>query len=132
MTNPGRGDLRRERPLAAGGFIDRVSIAAALGLGANGVQMGTRMVSASESPVHENWKRAIVEAQEADTGFLNRFQALGLRALRTEKTTRLERRCEANAMMEVRTVRDLYVGGDREASIALRARSRAASTTFGP
>ena len=38
------------------------SMAAAFALGAEGVQLGTRMVSAAESPVHRNWKDAIVAA----------------------------------------------------------------------
>jgi enoyl-[acyl-carrier protein] reductase II len=61
-------------------------MAAAFALGAEGVQMGTRMVSAAESPVHPAWKRAIVDAGETDTVFLNRFSRPGLRALRTERT----------------------------------------------
>jgi enoyl-[acyl-carrier protein] reductase II len=105
--------------IAAGGFVDGSSMTAAFALGAEGVQMGTRMVSAAESPVHENWKQSIIDAKETDTVFLNRFQSPGLRALRTEKTTALERDPDANAMMEFRTVRDLYFGGDMEASIAL-------------
>jgi hypothetical protein len=71
--------------IAAGGVCDGVSMAAAFALGAEGVQMGTRMVSAAESPVHDNWKRAIVAAAETDTVFLNRFSRPGLRALRTQK-----------------------------------------------
>ena len=42
--------------IAAGGFVDGASMAAAFALGAEAVQMGTRMVSAAESPVHSNWK----------------------------------------------------------------------------
>ena len=49
--------------IAAGGFVDGASMAAAFALGAEAVQMGTRMVSAAESPVHENWKSAIVSAR---------------------------------------------------------------------
>ncbi|MEE8041466.1 MAG: nitronate monooxygenase, partial [Pseudomonadales bacterium] len=75
--------------IAAGGFVDGASMAAAFALGAEGVQLGTRMVSSAESPVHQNWKRAIVGAAETDTVFLNRFHSPGLRALRTERTTRL-------------------------------------------
>ena len=52
-------------------------MAAAFALGAEGVQMGTRMVSAAESPVHDNWKQAIVDAAETDTVFLNRFTPPG-------------------------------------------------------
>ncbi len=105
--------------IAAGGFVDGASMAAAFALGAEGVQMGTRMVSAAESPVHQNWKDAIVEARETDTVFLNRFNSPALRALRTEKTTRLEKDTETNAMAEFGTSKDLYFGGDMEASIAL-------------
>jgi len=104
--------------IAAGGIVDGPSMAAAFALGAEGVQMGTRMVSAAESPVHDGWKQAIVDAAETDTVFLNRFSKPGLRALRTERTTRLEREDNVS-MLEFGTVRDLYFGGDMEASIAL-------------
>ena len=105
--------------VAAGGFVDGRSMAAAFALGAEAVQMGTRMVSAEESPVHANWKRAIIDARETDTVFLNRHTSPALRALRTEKTTRLESDTETNAMTEFGTALDLYFGGDMEASIAL-------------
>ncbi len=105
--------------IAAGGFVDGRSMAAAFALGAEGIQLGTRMVSAAESPVHENWKNAIVGAKETDTVFLNRQHSPALRALRTEKTTRLEQTPEVNAMTEFGTALELYFGGDMEASIAL-------------
>jgi len=105
--------------IAAGGFVDGKSMAAAFALGAEGVQMGTRMVSAAESPVHENWKNAIVNAKETDTVFLNRFHSPALRAIRTEKTTRLEKEVDQNVMGEFGTATDLYFGGDMESSIAL-------------
>jgi enoyl-[acyl-carrier protein] reductase II len=106
--------------IAAGGVVDGRSMAAAFCLGAEGVQMGTRMVSAAESPVHENWKRRILEAKETDTVFLNRFgPGPALRALRTEKTTHYEKEPPENIMGEFRQALDLYFGGDMEASIAL-------------
>jgi len=105
--------------IAAGGLVDGKSMAAAFALGAEGIQLGTRMVSAAESPVHENWKNAIVNAQETDTVFLNRFQSPGLRALRTEKTSALEKNPEINAMAEFGKPQDLYFGGDMEAAIPL-------------
>ena len=104
--------------IAAGGITDGASMAAAFALGAEGVQMGTRMVSALESPVHENWKRAIVDAKETDTVFLNRFSRPALRALRTERTTELER-ADHVGMDQFAKTADLYFGGDMEASIAL-------------
>ncbi len=104
--------------VGAGGITDGCSMAAAFALGAQGVQMGTRMVSAVESPVHDNWKQAIVGATETDTVFLNRFSKPGLRALRTERTTRLEHQDHVE-MSEMSRALDLYFGGDMEASIAL-------------
>lgn len=105
--------------IAAGGFVDGSSMAAAFALGAEGIQMGTRMVSALESPVHQNWKTAIVNAKETDTVFLNRHQSPALRALRTQKTTQLEFDTEKNAMSDFGRAIDLYFGGDMEAAIAL-------------
>ena len=104
--------------IAAGGITDGAGMAAAFALGAGGVQMGTRMVAAAESPVHANWKDAIVGAAETDTVFLNRFGRPGLRALRTEKTTLLEREEQVDLSVFGRAT-DLYFGGDMEASIAL-------------
>ena len=104
--------------IAAGGVCDGVSMAAAFALGAEGVQMGTRMVSALESPVHDNWKNAIVSGAETDTVFLNRLSRPGLRALRTERTTRLERE-ENVSLAEMSRIQDLYFRGDLESSIAL-------------
>lgn len=106
--------------IAAGGITDGRTMAAAFALGAEGVQMGTRMVSAQESPVHQNWKNAILEAEETSTVFLNRFgPGPALRALRTEKTTKYEKEPPANIMTEFGNALDLYFGGDMEASIAL-------------
>ena len=77
--------------IAAGGICDGVSMAAAFALGAEGVQMGTRMVSAAESPVHEGWKNAIVDAAETDTCFLRTEGGPSLRALRTRRQSASKR-----------------------------------------
>lgn len=66
--------------IASGGFADGQGLAAALALGAEGINMGTRFMCTVESPVHQNVKLAIVRAQETDT-------ALVLR--RWKNTTRL-------------------------------------------
>ena len=105
--------------IAAGGITCGRTMAAAFALGAEAVQMGTRMVSAAESPVHENWKNAIVDAKETDTVYLNRFHSPALRALRTERTTRLERETEQNIWGEFGDAKALYFGGDMEAAIPL-------------
>ena len=105
--------------IAAGGFVDGPTMAAAFALGAEGVQMGTRMVSAAESPVHANWKDAIVASAETDTVFLNQHTSPALRALRTDRTSALEFDSERNAMAQFGNVVDLYFGGNLEAGIAL-------------
>jgi enoyl-[acyl-carrier protein] reductase II len=104
--------------IAAGGICDGPSMAAAFALGAEGVQMGSRMVSAAESPVHANWKQAILTAKETDTVFLNRHSRPGLRALRTANSERLEKEPHVGFDVFARAM-DLYFGGDMEASIAL-------------
>lgn len=104
--------------IAAGGITDGATMAAAFALGAEGVQMGTRMVSAAESPVHQNWKQAIVDAAETDTLFLNQRHSPALRALRTERTTRLLDSPD-NVFGEFGDAMSLYFGGDMEAAIAL-------------
>ena len=58
--------------IAAGGINDGRTMAAAFALGAEGVQMGTQMLSCAESPVHMNWKEAILNARETDTVFLTK------------------------------------------------------------
>jgi len=104
--------------IAAGGITDGPTMAAAFALGAEGVQMGTRMVSAAESPVHNNWKQAIIEARETDTLFLNQRHSPALRALRTEKTEALVD-VEHNVFGDFGNALDLYFGGDMNAAIAL-------------
>ncbi len=106
--------------IAAGGMTCGRTMAAAFALGAEGIQMGTRMVSAAESPVHQNWKQAILDAEETGTVFLNRHgPGPALRALRTERTSGLDREPTDNIMGEMKNILDLYFGGDMEAAIAL-------------
>ncbi|MCU1427945.1 MAG: putative 2-nitropropane dioxygenase, partial [Actinomycetia bacterium] len=77
--------------IAAGGICDGRSMAGAFVLGAEGVQMGTRMVSATESPVHDAYKQLIVGSAETGTMLLNRFARPAFRVLRTDHTGALER-----------------------------------------
>jgi enoyl-[acyl-carrier protein] reductase II len=104
--------------IAAGGFVDGRTMAAALALGAEGVQMGTRMVATRESPIHENWKLAIVAAPETGTVLLNRHSAPAVRVLRTEVSEAYEFDTERNAMEAMARYQDLYFGGDLGAGIA--------------
>ena len=105
--------------IAAGGMVDGATMAAAFALGAEGVQMGTRMVSSLESPVHDNWKHAIVNAEETGTVFLNKFHSPALRALRTKRTTEMEKAIDENIFGQFGDAKSLYFGGDMEAAVAL-------------
>jgi enoyl-[acyl-carrier protein] reductase II len=104
--------------VAAGGIADGVSMAAALVLGADGAQMGTRMLTAAESPVHDNWKHAVVAAAETDTVVVNRYAKPSMRTLRTDTSSRAERETPA-PMMSLDGILDLYFGGDMDAGYAM-------------
>ncbi len=58
--------------IASGGIADGRGMAAALALGAEGVNMGTRFVATQEAPVHDNVKRALLAARENDTRLIMR------------------------------------------------------------
>ena len=58
--------------LASGGMADGRSLVAALSLGADGMNMGTRFIATREAPVHENVKQAILNASELDTRLVMR------------------------------------------------------------
>lgn len=106
--------------VAAGGIMDGRSMAAAFALGAEGVLMGTRILSSKESPVHSNWKEAIVRAEETDTVFLNRFgPGPALRALRTERTTKIQKEGVENIFGEFAGTQKVYFEGQLEEGIAL-------------
>ena len=58
--------------VASGGMADARSLVAALAMGAGGINMGTRFIATREAPVHDNVKKAIVEASELDTRLVMR------------------------------------------------------------
>jgi enoyl-[acyl-carrier protein] reductase II len=106
--------------IAAGGIIDGVSMAAAFALGAEGVQMGTRMVSAAESPVHDNYKRLVTDADATDTVMLSAHSSPALRVMRTPFSESLEH--EPSVVMGrtvgMEGVLKLYFEGDLNAGFA--------------
>lgn len=72
--------------IAAGGIADGRGIAAALMLGAKGVQMGTRFVVTRECQVHENYKEKVIRAKDIDTRVTGRSTGHPVRTLRNEMT----------------------------------------------
>ena len=115
--------LIRERTdvpiIAAGGICDGPTMAAAFAMGAEGVQMGTAMLSCADSPVHNNWKQSVYDAKETDTVFLNQQGRPALRAMRTERTSELELLGKFQPFEHMQNILDLYFGGDMEAAIPL-------------
>jgi enoyl-[acyl-carrier protein] reductase II len=104
--------------VAAGGIADGRSMAAAFALGAEGVQMGTRMVATEESPVHQNMKNAVVAATETDTMLINKHNGNQVRVLRTEATAPFEITTEGDPMALLGNIHGLYRDGDLNASLA--------------
>ncbi len=108
--------------IAAGGICDGRGMAAAFACGAEGIQMGTRFVSCAESPVHINYKNAIIGAKETGTLVLNKKSTPCIRALKSGRTLAIY---EEGVMSfeAMKGIRDLYFGGDMEAAPALAGQS---------
>ena len=90
--------------IAAGGIADGRGIAAAMALGADGVQLGTRFAATRESSASENYKQAIVNAGDTDT-ILTLKQLMPVRLVKnrlTEQIIELEASCpESSALQEL-------------------------------
>lgn len=108
--------------IAAGGICDGRGMAAAFALGAEAIQMGTRFVSALESPVHANYKNAIVSADATGTYMLNKKSTPCIRALKTQRTAAIY---DAGVMPAdtFNGIRAVYFDGDMEAAPALAGQS---------
>jgi nitronate monooxygenase len=75
--------------VASGGMADERSLVAALAMGAEGVNMGTRFLATKEAPVHPNVKQALVEASELDTRLIMRSLRNTERVLANQAVERL-------------------------------------------
>ena len=94
---PQVADAVRIPVIAAGGIGDGRGIAAAMMLGASGVQMGTRFIVAKESIVHEKYKERIIKAKDIDSEVTGRSTGHPIRVLRN-KMTREYLKMEANGV----------------------------------
>lgn len=104
--------------IAAGGICDGRGMAAAFALGAEGVQMGTRFVCCAESPVHLNYKNAIVDAGETGTWMLNKKATPCIRALKSQRTQAIHEQGVMSADA-LKGILGVYFDGDMEAAPAL-------------
>ena len=75
--------------VASGGMADARSLVAAISLGAEGMNMGTRFIATQEAPVHQNVKDAIVGASELDTRLIMRSLTNTERVLNNDAVERL-------------------------------------------
>ncbi|MCI8293501.1 MAG: enoyl-[acyl-carrier-protein] reductase FabK [Hespellia sp.] len=101
--------------IAAGGVADGRGIAAAFMLGARAVQLGTCFVTAKESWVHENYKKAILKARDIDSRVTGRSTKHPVRTLRNQMTKEYIDRENAGASLE--ELENLTLGGLRKAVV---------------
>lgn len=99
--------------IAAGGIADGRGFAAAMMLGAQAVQMGTRFVVASESIVHENYKQKVIAAKDIDTAVTGRSTGHPIRCIRNKTTREYLKLEKEGATLE--ELEKLTLGGLRRA-----------------
>lgn len=95
--------------IASGGFGDGTGLAAALAMGAEGVNMGTRFMCTVESPIHQNIKEAIVKADERSTALVFRPFRNTSRIFKNSIAVEVNRR-EKDPNVKFEDVRELVSG----------------------
>ena len=107
--------------IASGGFADGQGLAAALSLGAEGINMGTRFMCTVEAPVHVKVKEEIVRAQETDTQLVLRRWKNTTRLYKnkvTKEAVKIEKESTTGEFEEVRPLlsgqrgREVFLNGD--------------------
>lgn len=83
--------------IAAGGIADGRQLAAALALGACGVQVGTCLLASEECPIHENYKAALLKAKDSDTIVTGRSVGAPVRVLKNRMSREYVRQEKAGA-----------------------------------
>lgn len=83
--------------IAAGGIADGRGLAAALALGACGVQVGTCLLASTECPIHENYKAALLKARDSDTIVTGRISGTPVRVLKNHMSREYVRQEKAGA-----------------------------------
>jgi enoyl-[acyl-carrier protein] reductase II len=102
--------------IAAGGIADGRGVAAALMLGASGVQCGTRFLTATECQIHPNYKQKILDAKDIDTIVTGRRKGHPVRALKT-RFTRAFAAMENDADVTDEQIEAFGVGSLRKAAV---------------
>ena len=114
--------------IASGGFADGQGLAAALSLGAEGINMGTRFMCTVEAPVHENVKNAIVEASETDTELVMRRwkntsrlyrNKVAIEAVRAERESKEGKFEDVAPYVSGKRGRQVFVNGDIDFGVSI-------------
>jgi NAD(P)H-dependent flavin oxidoreductase YrpB (nitropropane dioxygenase family) len=107
--------------IASGGFADGYGLAAALALGAEGINMGTRFMCTVEAPIHQKVKQAIVDAEETDTALVMRrwknttrlfANEVTKQALKVEKESKSGEFAEIAPFVSGKRGREVFLNGD--------------------
>ncbi|PLB45977.1 inosine monophosphate dehydrogenase [Aspergillus steynii IBT 23096] len=107
--------------IASGGFADGQGLAAALALGAEGINMGTRFMCTVEAPIHQQVKEAIVKAEETDTALVLRrwknttrlfANKVTQEALKVEKESKTGEFTEIAPFVSGKRGREVFLNGD--------------------
>jgi nitronate monooxygenase len=97
--------------VASGGMADGRSLVAALAMGADGMNMGTRFIATKEAPVHDNVKQALVAASELDTRLIMRGLRNTERVLNNSNVAKLiEIEREKGAELRIEDIHDQVAG----------------------
>lgn len=114
--------------IASGGFADGQGLAAALSLGAEGINMGTRFMCTVEAPIHQNIKEAIVKADENDTELVLRRWKNTSRLFKnkvSQEATKIERESTTGKFEEVGPLvsgkrgRQVFLNGDKDFGVSI-------------
>ena len=102
--------------VASGGFADARGLVAALALGADAINMGSRMVATREAPVHDNVKQFMVQCSERDTVLIFRKLRNTARILKNSVAERIR---EVETSNPDHTIEDLieYVSGEKSRQV---------------
>ena len=112
--------------LASGGLGDGKGLAAALAMGADGINMGTRFMVTQEAPIHENVKQKMVEATELDTSLIYRTLSNTARVFKNsvaEQVIEVESKPGATQFEDIQSLvqgakgRELFDTGDLDKGI---------------
>ena len=113
--------------IASGGFADGQGLAAALSLGAEGINMGTRFMATVEAPIHQNIKQAIVDADENDTELvLRRWRntsrlfknKVAEEAVKIEKESKTGKFEEVGPLVSGKRGRQVFLNGDKDFGVS--------------